>query len=228
MPCGTLGEAPPGHILQEEASPLLPIEGASWEEFLASCSSNMRGQIRNKRRRLERKHGASFRLTDERSRVEEDFDTLVRLHHLRWGEPRAFTDERAAFHRDFAVRAFERGWLRLWFLEVEGRAVAAWYGFRFGSVEWYYQSGRDPEWDRSSVGVTLLARTMQAAFDDGMSSYAFLRGDEGYKQRFATRDDGLETVAIPRGPRGRAAVSAARAAKHMPAPVRNKVLRTLG
>ena len=113
-------------------------------------------------------------------------------------------------------RAFERGWLRLWFLEVEGRAVAAWYGFRFGDVEWYYQSGRDPDWDRSSVGLTLLARTLQGAFDDGMSAYAFLRGDEAYKQRFATRDEGLETVALARGPRGQAAISAARAAKRMP------------
>jgi CelD/BcsL family acetyltransferase involved in cellulose biosynthesis len=228
MPRGTLSDALPAYVVQEEANPLLPIEGRSWDEFLASCSSNMRGQIRNKRRRLERKHGARFRLTDERSRVEEDFDTLVRLHHARWGEPRSFTEQRTAFHRAFAARAFERGWLRLWTLEVEERPVAAWYGFRFGDVEWYYQSGRDPEWDRSSVGVTLLARTLQSAFDDGMSAYAFLRGDEGYKQRFATQDEGLETVALPRGPRGRAAVSAARAAKRMPPSVRNRVLRTLG
>jgi CelD/BcsL family acetyltransferase involved in cellulose biosynthesis len=228
MPKGTLPKPLSAHVLQEEASPLLPIDGASWEEFLASCSSNMRGQIRNKRRRLERKHGARFRLTDERSRVGDDFDTLVRLHHARWGEPRSFTEQRTAFHREFAARAFERGWLRLWFLEVEGRAVAAWYGFRFGDVEWYYQSGRDPEWDRSSVGLTLLARTLQGAFDDGISAYAFLRGDEAYKQRFATRDEGLETVALARGPRGRAAISAARAAKRMPPSVRNRVLRTLG
>jgi CelD/BcsL family acetyltransferase involved in cellulose biosynthesis len=228
MPTGSLDRSLPGHVLQEEANPLLPIDGATWGEFLASCSSNMRGQLRNKRNRLEKKHGARFRLTDERSRVEEDFDTLVRLHHLRWGQPGALTEKRVAFHRDFAARAFERGWLRLWLLEIEGRVVAAWYGFRFGDVEWFYQSGRDPEWDRSSAGLVLLARTLQGAFDDGMSAYSFLRGDETYKQRFATRDEGLETVAVPRGARGRAAISAARAAKRMPPPVRNRVLRTLG
>ena len=226
MPKGTLPELLSGRVLQEEASPLLPIDGASWEEFLASCSSNMRGQIRNKRRRLERKHGLGF--ADRRALA-----CRKRLRHPGAASPRPLgrggpSPSRGPPSTVTLPRAFERGWLRLWFLEVEGRAVAAWYGFRFGDVEWYYQSGRDPDWDRSSVGLTLLARTLQGAFDDGMSAYAFLRGDEAYKQRFATRDEGLETVALARGPRGRAAISAARAAKRMPPSVRNRVLRTLG
>jgi CelD/BcsL family acetyltransferase involved in cellulose biosynthesis len=228
MPTDWLSGLLPGHVLQEEANPVLPIDGASWDEFLATCSSNLRGQIRRKRRRLEREHGARFRLAEDRQRLDEDFNTLVRLHQARWGEPRAFTDDRTAFHRDFAAIAFERGWLRLWFLEVDGRAVAVWYGLRFGDVEWYYQSGRDPEWDSWSVGLTLLARTMQGAFDDGLSAYAFLRGDESYKRRFATKDGGLATVGLPRGALGRAAISAARAAKRMPPSVRHRVLSSLG
>jgi CelD/BcsL family acetyltransferase involved in cellulose biosynthesis len=228
MPRDSFSELLPGRVLQEEANPVLPIDGMSWDEFLASCSSNLRGQIRRKRRKLEREHGSRFRLADDRERLDDDFDTLLRLHSARWGGPRAFSEQRSAFHRDFAARAFERGWLRLWFLEVDGRAVAAWHGFRFGNVEWYYQFGRDPSWDRLSVGFTLLARTMQAAFEDGMSSYAFLRGDEEYKRRFATRDAGLETVAVPRGPLGLAALSAAGAAKRMPPSIRHRVERSLG
>lgn len=228
MPRDSFSELLRGRVLQEEANPVLPIDGMSWDEFLASCSSNLRGQIRRKRRKLEREHGSRFRLADDGERLDDDFDTLLRLHSARWGEPRAFSEQRSAFHRDFAARAFERGWLRLWFLEVDGRAVAAWHGFRFGNVEWYYQFGRDPSWDRLSVGFTLLARTMQAAFEDGMSAYAFLRGDEEYKRRFATRDAGLETVAVPRGPLGLAAVSAAGAAKRMPPSIRHRVERSLG
>jgi CelD/BcsL family acetyltransferase involved in cellulose biosynthesis len=218
----------PGRVLQEEANPVLPIDGASWDEFLASCSSNLRSQIRRKRRKLEREQGSRFRLADDRARLDEDFDTLLRLHSARWGEARAFSEQRSAFHRDFAARALEHGWLRLWLLEVDGQAVAAWLGYRFGDVEWYYQSGRDPAWDGWSVGLVLLTWTMQAAFDDGMSGYAFLRGDEDYKRRFATHDAGLVTVGVPRGPLGRAAISAAGAAKRMPPSVRDRVLSSLG
>src|SRR5947207_293111 len=77
--------------------------------------------------------------------------------------------------------------------------VAAWYGVRFGGAESYYQSGRDPDWERSSVGLVLLAHTMEQAMNDGMGEYRLLRGGETYKDRFATGDPGVETVAVGRG-----------------------------
>jgi hypothetical protein len=82
-------------------------------------------------------------------------DTLMRLHAARWGAG-AFEGTAGAFHRDFAHRALDAGWLRLWLMEVDGRPVAAWYGFRFGGVDAFYQSGRDQSWDRYSVGSQLL------------------------------------------------------------------------
>jgi CelD/BcsL family acetyltransferase involved in cellulose biosynthesis len=86
--------------------------------------------------------------------------------------------------------------------------VAAWYGFRFSGVESFYQSGRDPDWDRSRVGACLLEHTIREAFADGMLEYRLLRGDETYKRRYATRDASICTVAAARGPVGRAIVAA--------------------
>ena len=68
--------------------------------------------------------------------------------------------------------ALERGWLRLWVLEADGKAVAAWYGFRFAQIDWYYQSGRDPDWERQSVGFVLLAHTIAGRSTTGCSSTA--------------------------------------------------------
>jgi CelD/BcsL family acetyltransferase involved in cellulose biosynthesis len=140
--------------------------------------------------------------------------TLASLHDARWAGERtgAFSAGRAEFHQDFAKTALERRWLRLWLAEVDGRAVAAWYGFRFGGAEWYYQSGRDPDWDKESVGLVLLAHTIRAAFDDGLTTYRLLRGGESYKDRFATSDPGLETVVAGSGPLGSAAQRASGAA----------------
>ena len=42
-----------------------------------------------------------------------------------------------------------------------------------------------------------------------MDEYRFLEGSEAYKYRFASEDEGLDTIAIPRSLRGRAAVLAA-------------------
>jgi CelD/BcsL family acetyltransferase involved in cellulose biosynthesis len=212
-----------GRPLERESSPVMRA-GSTWDDYLASRSSNFREQVRRRERKLAREHDLSYRLANSDS-LDADFETLVRLHEARWGEGRsgAFAGRLEDFHREFARRALERGWLRLWSMEADGQAVASWYGFRFGGVESYYQSGRDPAWDRYSVGFVLLTHTMREAFDDGVAEYRLLRGGEYYKNRFATHDDGVETVARSRGVRGRAAmyVSRSRAEADMkPAPAR--------
>jgi len=105
----------------------------------------------------------------------------------------------------------------LWFVEANGRAVAAWYGFRYDGAEWYYQAGRDPAWDASSVGFALLVHTIRAAAADGVSEYRFLRGDAPFKRRLATDDLGLEAIAVGRrGPveAGLAVAGALRRRRH--------------
>jgi CelD/BcsL family acetyltransferase involved in cellulose biosynthesis len=209
LPVGELGPALGGRELQREASPELAIAGRSWEEYLASCSRNMREKLRRNTRKLEKQHELSFRLCEDPDRLDDDLNTLIRLHRARWGEGEgAFERETVvAFHHDFAAAALQRGWLRLWTMEVDGEPAAAWYGFRFGNTESFYQSGRDPRYDRFSIGFLMLMRTVQAAFEDGLDRYAFLRGDEPYKDRLAEADPGLETRALGNGLLGGATLS---------------------
>jgi CelD/BcsL family acetyltransferase involved in cellulose biosynthesis len=213
MPPGTGAPELNGRTLLREPNPVVEAPGGGFEGFLQSRSRNFRSQVRRKERTL-LERGLTYRLSEDPARLDHDVSTLADLHHARWGdaESGAFNPGRVAFHQDFAKTALERGWLRLWLAEVGGVPVAAWYGFRFGGAEWYYQSGRDPEWDRQSVGLVLLAHTIRAAFDDGLTTYRLLRGGESYKDRFATSDHGLETVVAGRGPLGVAAERASGAA----------------
>ena len=220
-----------GTVVHREESPTLQIGGRSFDEFLASRSKNFREQVRRRARKLAREHELVIRLADADS-LERDLDTLFRLHDARWSEAEeetsAFDADRRAFHGAFAQHALERNWLRLWVLEADGQGVAAWYGFRFAQIDWYYQSGRDPLWERQSVGFVLMARTIQGAFDDGMLEYRLLRGGEGYKDRFASDDPGIETVALGRGVVGRAALTAAKNAGSMPGPGRRAIAKLAG
>ncbi len=211
---------PPGHglhgrELRREPSPVVDRPEGGWDEYLAGRSKNVRSQVGRKQRKLEREHDLRFRLCEDPECLAEDMRTLVRLHNARWGEEGsgAMSESRAAFHEDFAAIALERGWLRLWLAEADGEPVAAWYGFRFAGAESYYQSGRDPEWERSSVGLVLLVHTIREAMQDGMREYRLLRGGETYKDRFATRDPGVETVAVGRGVGRMVALAGAGAAR---------------
>jgi CelD/BcsL family acetyltransferase involved in cellulose biosynthesis len=195
-----------GKVVRREASPTLSLD--AWEPYLAGRSANFRQQIRRRERRLARDHAVAFRLADDRSRLDADLGLVFRLHAARWGAGSAFLRWRE-FHAAFARVALERGWLRLWFLELDGRPAAAWYGFRFGRVESYYQAGRDLTRRDTSVGSVLLAHTIREAANDGMREYRFLRGGEPFKSRFADADPGLETVVATRGVVGRLAGAAA-------------------
>jgi CelD/BcsL family acetyltransferase involved in cellulose biosynthesis len=203
-----------GAVLQREASPFMAL-GGDWETFLGSKSRNFREQARRRGRKLAREHDVRFRLTGAPDELAGDLERLYRLHAARWagGGSAALEPARQRFHDDWAAIALERGWLRLWTLEVDGAPVASWYGFRYAGAESYYQSGRDPSWDRASVGFVLMCRALQAACDDGMREFRLLRGDEEYKDRFSDEDRGLVTVAAGRGPVGAVAVSLARGAR---------------
>ena len=157
---------------------------------------------------MQHHHGLRLRLTSDPAQLPRDLDHLFSLHEARWrGASRAFTSDRRTFHRDFATIALDRGWLRLWLAEVEGEVVAAWYGFRFGGADSFYQSGRDPVRAALHVGFVLLTHTIREAVNDGQSEYRFLRGAEPYKGRFASRDAPVSTSIIAAGPVSEIAVS---------------------
>ena len=199
-------------VIRREGSPVLAAPAGGWPEYLAGRSANFRQQLGRKERNLARRHRVELRLVTEPERLPEAMDRLFELHALRWGGDGSAFLPRAPFHRDFAAVALGRGWLRLWLLELDGRPAAAWYGFRFGGVEHYYQSGRDPAFDHLSAAFVLLAHTIRAAFDDGVTEYRFGRGQDPYKYRFTDTDPGLETIAATRGPVAAAALLAARRA----------------
>jgi CelD/BcsL family acetyltransferase involved in cellulose biosynthesis len=222
---GPLGRELSSAVVHRTASPVLPTHGASFDEFLDSRSRNFRSQVRRRERKLHAAGRVCYRLTEDPDRLSADMRTLMDLHAARWGQPGAFGGSRAAFHLDFAARALHNGWLQLWILELDDRPVAAWYGLRYGGIEFYYQAGRDPAFDSLHVGFVLLNHTIRCAFDDGMREYRLGRGDEPYKSRFAEHDPGLETVAFAAGIRGELALAGVRALLRFPPGTRRAARR---
>jgi CelD/BcsL family acetyltransferase involved in cellulose biosynthesis len=204
-----------GTVIRREGNPVLRIRGG-FEQYLAGRTPNFRHQARARERRLARHHHVEYRLSTNPARLDDDLTTLFRLHARRFDGDSAFGGPRVAFHRRFAHQALERGWLRLWILELDGRPAAAEYGFRFGGAECFYQLGRDPSFARESLGTTMLTHAIRAGVEDGVREFGFLRGHEQYKYRFATEDGGLESLCVVRGPAAAAALAVVQAVKASP------------
>jgi CelD/BcsL family acetyltransferase involved in cellulose biosynthesis len=216
--------------LERIPNPVLAIDGTSWDGFFESRSAKFRQQMRRNTRRLADDHDLEFRLADDPAKIDADLDALFTLHQARWREESSgvFAGAEGAFQRELATTVLDRGWLRLWFLELDGEPVAARLGFRLGGVESGYQSGRDRSWDKYGVGFLLQAHVIRGAMDDGMSEYRLLRGGEKYKGRFANADRDLDTIAFARGMAGRGALVVAGAVLSLPPERRRWLSRLAG
>lgn len=219
-----------GTLTTSHADPLLRIDGTTWEEFLASRSQNFRREVGRQERRLERDYELTYRMADDPDRLDSDVTTLFRLHNDRWDDETTgmFLGDRGSMHRELAAEALERGWLRLWFLELDGEPVAANYSWRFAGSDWCLQQGRDPAFERQKVGGTLMAHVIREAHRDGMSTFRFLAGDEAYKGRWTNEDTPAETRLLASGPIGRAGGLAIKRVRSLPGPVRRRVMNLIG
>jgi CelD/BcsL family acetyltransferase involved in cellulose biosynthesis len=201
----TLGHSPGLASIRYHGRPTvyrsISLSGHTWETYLSTMSRNLRGQVGRKLRALEREHEVRFRRTLDPVDLPADMERLFALHQQRWRtRGGSFLDDKRvrAFHTDFATASLERGWLRLWSLDLDGEAIAAWYGWHIGGKYLYYQAGFDPAWARYSPGLLLLAHTIRSAIEEGATEYDMLLGDEPYKSRFATSTQTTETIVVTR------------------------------
>jgi len=175
----------------------------SWDDYLASLSPNRRQILRRKERSLRREHAVA--VTDyDGDRLDEGWGHLLALHEQRWeegGEGGVFRDPRSErLQRQFARAMAEQQRLWLTTLDLGGRPAAAWYGFASGDTVYFYQGGRDPRWERESVGLVLMGIMIRRAIERGYRAFNFLRGDDGYKRQWtASRRQTQETVVFRSG-----------------------------
>jgi len=160
----------------------------SWDGYLATLSANRRQILRRKERGLFRDHRAAVVDYGE-DRLDEGWGHLLRLHEQRWDGVGggAFRDSRSErLQRQFAGEMAKQQRLWLSTLDLEGQPAAAWYGFTAGDTVYFYQGGRDPRWERESVGQVLMGMMIQRAIQQGFRAFSFLRGDDRYKRQWTS------------------------------------------
>ncbi|HEX8953696.1 MAG TPA: GNAT family N-acetyltransferase [Polyangia bacterium] len=160
-----------------------------FDRYLAGLPDGTGPQWRRRLRWLEKRPGFEIeRLTDP-AQIVPGLDALFELHHRRWavegGSDAIDSAAVEAFHRTAARALAERGWARLYLLQVEGAPRAALYGFAHGDRFAFYQAGYDPEWRQRSVGTVLLGHVVRECFAERRREYDFLRGSEPYKLKWA-------------------------------------------
>ncbi|MGR3293355.1 MAG: GNAT family N-acetyltransferase [Candidatus Scalindua sp.] len=179
------------HSEISQVCPYIPLP-SQIEGFYSSLSRNMRNTIKRRRRNLDRKYkGFEFMTCDNPDDIDDAMERLFKLHQKKWMAEKfrgnfARNDVRD-FHKKIARMFFNSDMLRLYFLRVQGKDVAALYIFKYNNKLFYYQGGWDPEWSKDRVGSILTNLVIDGAINKGYSEYDFLRGTEDYKARLTDK-----------------------------------------
>lgn len=181
---------------QEETSAVLPL-GEDWEIYLGGLDKKERHELRRKRRRLGKElPGAAFR-TSTPETLERDLATFIAMHRGADGHKGHFMRPEIATFFERLARSFDpTGWLRLDFLEVDGRAIASTFGFELDGVFYLYNSAYEPDAARLSPGLVLVSELVKDAIGRGLSVFDFLRGPERYKYQLGAQPVPLNNVRV--------------------------------
>lgn len=166
----------------QELTPSVSLElPRSWEEYLETLSGKERHEVRRKLRRLYEAGEVSFATTPATPSRVEQFLSMFRAS--RADKDEFLTPQREAFFRTLMGEMEDRGYLRLYFLEVAERPVAAVLCFEYGDTLYLYNNGFDPQYAALSPGLMSKVLALQDAIRQGKRVFDFLSGAETYKLR---------------------------------------------
>lgn len=186
-------------VSREERCPVLPLP-ATWDAYLEGLPGKDRHELRRKLRRLERElPGATVRWHASAEGVDEAMTAFLTLHRKsKPGKARFMDEGMEEFFRAVAGALAREGWLRLWFLEHEGRPLAAYLTYEYAGSVALYNSGFDPAHAALSPGIVLLSHVIKDAIARGFRRFDFLRGEEPYKYAFGATPEDLFNVVVAR------------------------------
>ena len=184
---------------QEAICPVVPL-AADWDSYLDRLRTKYRHEVRRKLRNL-LDGGATIALevVEEPSELLERLPDFVRLMTDSRGDKAAFmTEQMDTFLRKLVSRLAPERLLRLYFLQIDGKRVAADLGLLQDGAVLLYNSGYDPAYRSLAVGIASKVFLVRDSIERGLSSLNFLRGAEEYKFQLGARPSAVTRLLLSR------------------------------
>jgi CelD/BcsL family acetyltransferase involved in cellulose biosynthesis len=187
------------NVEREDVCPVVHLpEGIDFESYLATLDKKERHEIRRKIRRAE---AVGEIVLEPSIDPLTDLEVFIDMHQGKWGDHGLFPPTPGGdASRTFVRRLFELsgpdGPVRLSFLSVGARRIAAGIHLETPDTVMFYNGGSDPEARHLSPGVILIAEYMRRAIEAGKRRFDFLRGDEPYKYHWGATDEAVQRLLV--------------------------------
>ena len=174
-----------------QAAPYVATEG-TWDAYQGTLRRKFRSELRRRRRRLEEEGSVSLEVSDGTERLDELLDEGFRVEGSGWkgayGTSIGARPATRRFYTEVARWAAERGWLRLAFLRLDGRALAFDYCLEHEKTHYLLKTGYDPAYGRFAPGMIIRQLMLARAFSNEVVTYDFLGlgSDYAWKREWAS------------------------------------------
>ncbi|MEE9285892.1 MAG: GNAT family N-acetyltransferase [Dehalococcoidia bacterium] len=172
----------------DEVSPVNLVP-STWEAYLHGLGKKDRHELRRKLRRLSAAGEVSCYDASRSDDLAHHLAVFLEMFKASREEKAAFlTASREQFFYRLADAMAGEGYLRLYFLELDGEKVAASLCFDYEGQMYLYNSGYNTKYASLSVGIVLKVLCIKEAIEQGRSRFHFLRGAESYKYHIGAQD----------------------------------------
>jgi CelD/BcsL family acetyltransferase involved in cellulose biosynthesis len=166
-------------------SPYIPLPGA-WEAYQRTLPSKFKANCRRRRRKLEERGRVTVERVeggpDLEAKLEEGFALEASGWKGRRGTAMAQDARTRGFYSELARTAGYAGRLALYYLRVDGRAVAFQYALEYGGRYFLLKPGYDESLGDCSPGQLLMEDVLRDCMARGLREFDFLGPDMVWKR----------------------------------------------
>ena len=189
------------NLEREDVCPVASIpDGVGFEGYLSTLDKKARHEIR---RKIRRANGAGEIGLAHAPDPLADLDVFIDLHKAKWGPDGLFPptpggDASRVFIRRWFEESGPDGPVKLLFLTLGGRRIAAGILVVDGDRLMFYNAGIDPDARDLSPGVIFIAESIRFAVESGKREFDFLRGNEPYKYEWGSVEEPIQRLLVRR------------------------------
>lgn len=172
------------------SSPYIPLP-QTFEELSARLQSKFKANVRRRRKKLEEKGQVTLEKVEGGvaldARLEEGFHLEAGGWKGERGTAMAQSKSTRGFYTELARTASHLGALSLYYLRVDGRAVAFHYGLTFGGRYLLLKPGYDEALKECSPGQLMMEEVLKDLSGKGLAEFDFLGPDMVWKRDWTDR-----------------------------------------
>ncbi len=178
----------PAGVWKSGESPFVSLE-SSWNEYSSGLAAKHRSNLRNRFKRLTQVGPIEIEAITSGTGLTDALGDALQLEAAAWkrdsGTAIACDADVSRFYVTYALRAADRGWLRLHFLRAGSARVAFDYSLSYANRLFLVKLGYDPAYAPYSPSNLLVSRVLEGAFEQRLDRYDFLGETAEWKRCWA-------------------------------------------